>query len=113
MLRKVIHTPSPGAREVEAGRSTEDTEQPHLLNDELQGHERDLVSKEVDGGWRDGSATKSTCCSSKELWFGFELPQGGLQPSLSIIPGKQYTLLTCKPQAHKIFLKKKKSEQCF
>lgn len=88
ILSKVVHTPNSGAREVETGRSVEYTEQPHQPNDEPQGHERDLVSKEMDGGWRDGSATKNTCCSSKDLWFGFELPQGGSQPSVCIIPGK-------------------------
>jgi hypothetical protein len=33
-------------------------------------------------GWRDGSAIKSTDCSSRGLEFKFQQPHGGSQPSV-------------------------------
>jgi hypothetical protein len=33
-----------------------------------------------DGGWRDGSAVKSTDCSSRGLEFKSQQPHGGSQP---------------------------------
>jgi hypothetical protein len=38
--------------------------------------------KSVGGGWRDGSAVKSTDCSSKGPEFKSQQPHGGSQPSV-------------------------------
>jgi hypothetical protein len=40
-----------------------------------------LVIKKQDAGWKDGSAVKSTDCSSKGPEFKSQQPHGGSQPS--------------------------------
>jgi hypothetical protein len=39
--------------------------------------------KETEGGWRDGSAGKSTNCSSEHPEFKSQQPHGGAQPSIT------------------------------
>ena len=40
------------------------------------------VIKDSEEGWRDGSAVKSTGCSSRGPEFNFQQPHGGSQPSV-------------------------------
>ena len=40
------------------------------------------VRKEEEGGWKDGSAVKSTDCSSRGPEFKSQQPHGGSQPSV-------------------------------
>jgi len=49
------------------------------------GEESDKVlfqSKYLEGGWRDGSAVKSTDCSSRGPEFNSQQPHGDSQPSV-------------------------------
>jgi hypothetical protein len=41
-----------------------------------------LINNGWVGGWRDGSAVKSTDCSSKGPVFNSQQPHGGSQPSV-------------------------------
>jgi hypothetical protein len=50
-----------------------------------------LIRKAKQGSWRDGSAVKSTICSSKGLEFKFQQPHSGVQ--LSVM--RSDTLLEC------------------
>jgi len=40
------------------------------------------IKTSIHGGWRDGSAVKSTDCSSRGPEFNSQQPHGGSQPSL-------------------------------
>jgi hypothetical protein len=39
------------------------------------------ITIDLSGGWRDGSAVKSTDCSSRDSEFDSQQPHGGSQPS--------------------------------
>lgn len=41
----------------------------------------------------DGSAVQSTCCSSRGRWIDFQQLNGGSQPSITLAPGSQMSLL--------------------
>jgi len=41
-----------------------------------------VIDKTSPGGWRDGSAVKSTDCSSRGPEFDSQQPHGGSQPSV-------------------------------
>jgi hypothetical protein len=44
-----------------------------------------LSNKSLDRGWRDGSAVKSTGCSSRGPEFNSQQPHGGSQDSSSVL----------------------------
>jgi hypothetical protein len=45
-------------------------------------NQEDIVHKRKDVGWRDGSAGKSTDCSSEGPEFKSQQPHGGSQPPI-------------------------------
>ena len=42
--------------------------------------------KQTNGGWRDGSVVKSTCCSSRGAEFDSQHPRECLQPTVALVP---------------------------
>jgi hypothetical protein len=53
-----------------------------FLNFKEKNHQELVTLKGVPGGWRDGSAVRSTECSSRSPEFKFQQPHGGSQPSV-------------------------------
>lgn len=45
------------------------------------------VKTEWQGGWREGSAARITCRSSREPWFSSQHPQVNSQPCITPVPG--------------------------
>jgi hypothetical protein len=64
------------------GKEEEEEEKEEKEEEGEEEVEEEKQKEEEEGGWRDGSAVKSTDCSSEGSEFKSQQPHGGLQPSL-------------------------------
>ena len=66
----------------EKGKETRETGNMGTHTDHFPPLPREVQQKLESGGWRDGSAVKSTDCSSRVPEFNSQQPHGGSQPSV-------------------------------